>query len=651
ATLAYRIEKNLSKEEILELYLNRIYFGHGAYGVEMAARAYFGKSISDVTLAEAAILGGLIKAPTRYSPYINIERAKARQHIVLMRMQAEGFITKEQAEEAYKQPLYLSSVRSEKVTPNYFLEYVRKYLEDVYGVEMTYKGGLKVYTTLNRNMQAAAVSSIKAGLREVDKRQGFRGPLDHKDINLKEELQRKDPFNQVVVKKGQIMTATVLSVSPSRAVVKTRGITGALYLADAMWAGKVIDAAGNVVRRSQDLRLTDILKSGDSINVMVKDTAGKEPVFALEQDPLVQGAVVAIEPSTGYIRAMVGGYDFTKSEYNRAVSARRQAGSAFKPVIYAAAMDNGFTPASIIIDEPLVYESEQFGDWKPENYDGKFHGATRLRTALAHSMNIVTIKLLKEVGVENVTRFARKIGIAGPFPHDLTLALGSLSVSPLEMTAVYGVLANGGVRTSPIAIKYILGPDSSVMENNQPHGDRVIEPQTAFLSTSMLEDVVKYGTGWRVKELDRPVAGKTGTTNEYKDAWFVGYTPELVASVWVGFDNVRTLGSGETGSKAAAPIWISFMKRALSEISPFSDADMESEKKPFPVPDGIVTAVIDPVTGLLATNDTEKMVEFFREGTVPSTLSTEFYRDQIMQYKKELEKINADRDRREPSGD
>ncbi len=640
ATLAYRIEKNLSKENILELYLNKIYFGHGAYGVEMAARVYFGKSISDVNLAEAALLASIIKAPSRYSPYSNLDRAKQRQYLVLKRMTDERYITKEQADEAYEQLLYLSSVRYEKYKPSYFLEYIRQYIEDEYGVEMTYKGGLKVYTTLNKNIQLAAETSLKKGLRRLDKRQGYRGPLDHKDIDLKEEM--KKPSTKMAMKEGDIVTGTVLKVSASRAVIKARGVIGKLFLTEAKWAKKLVDSKGNLIKKFRKLRLTDILTAGDIIKVKVKKLSAKGPLFALEQEPLVQGAVVAIEPSTGYIRALVGGYDFIKSEFNRAVYAKRQAGSVFKPITYAAALDNGYTAASIIIDAPLIYESEKYGDWEPENYDEKYHGATRLRDALAYSRNIVTVKLLEEIGVERAIKFARSLGIKGPFPHNLTLGLGSLSVSPLEITSAFCVFARGGTRMTPIAVKYIIGPDGNVIENNLPGGKRAISPETAFLATSMLEDVVRYGTGWRAKALKRPTAGKTGTTNEYKDAWFVGFTPELAAGAWVGFDNMRTLGEGETGSRAAAPIWVNFMKKALEEISPFDMTHLE--KKPFPVPDGIVTAVIDPLTGLLATNETKKMVEFFKEGTVPTVYSTEFYRDLILRQKSELRMFKKEKE-------
>jgi len=637
AILAYRLEKNLTKEEILELYLNRVYFGHGAYGTEMAARTYLGKSVSDINLSEAALLCGLIKAPNRYSPYNNLDKAKERQYVVLKRMEKEGYISKEQAEEAYKQPLYLSSLRQAEEASNYFLEYIRKYLEDRYGIEAVYRGELKVYTTLNKKMQMAAVKSLQRGLRDLDKRQGFRGLLGHRDVDVEKELNEKIPFKKIIMMPGDISTATVLKVSPSRAMVKTSGIIGTLFLSDSEWAKRVIDSRGKVNKKSM---LTDILKPGDIIHVRVKDLTGKEPVFTLEQEPLVQGAIVAIEPETGYIRVLVGGYDFNKSEFNRAIYARRQAGSAFKPIIYAAAMDHGFTPASIIADEPVVYSNKEIGDWEPTNYDKEYNGPTRLREALAYSRNIVTIKLLEKIGVQNAIRFAKAVGIKGPFQYNLTLALGSLSVTPLELTSAFCVFAREGIRMDPIAVKYVADSEGNILENNKPDGVRVINPQTAFLTTSMLEDVVKYGTGWRAKALKRPVAGKTGTTNEYKDAWFVGYTSELAAGVWVGFDNQRPLGNKETGSKAAAPIWVSFIEEVLSILSPFGS---EEEIKPFHIPQGVITAVIDPLTGLLAIEDSEKMIEFFKEGTAPVEYSTELKRILIRKQKK-LPKEMEDRD-------
>jgi len=644
--LASRLEEKLTKEEILELYLNRIYFGHGAYGVEMASRVYFGKSVSDLTLAESALIAGLIRAPSRYSPYNSMKRAKDRQKVVLRRMVQEGYITEQQAMLAYKQPLYLSSAKSRKFRPNYFLEYIRRYLEEKYGVEMTYKGGLKVYTTLNRDMQIAAVDSLREGLRMVDKRQGFRGPLSHRAVEPDKEIRRQSEADKRRLRKGDLLTAIVISVRDSQAIVNAQGVVGKLPLKDARWAKRLINERGEVLKIFTDLRLRDILKVGDVIYVRVEDNTGDVPVFALEQEPLVQGAVVAMEPSTGYVRVIVGGYDFNKSEFNRAINAKRQAGSAFKPFIYAAAMDYGFTPASLIMDEPIRYESDLYGDWEPENYEGRYYGPTRLREALIHSRNIVTVKLLEQLGVGKVIDFAERLGIKGPFPRNLTLALGSLSVSPFELTSAFSVFANGGVRMKPIVVKYILDSSGNILENNEPSGERVISPQTAYLATSMLEDVVRYGTGWRARALRRHVAGKTGTTNEYRDAWFIGYTPELVACVWVGFDNSRSLGEEETGSRAAAPIWVSFMKRALRQISATNGST--GRDRAFTIPDGIVTAVIDPVTGLLATPDSGKMVEFFKEGSVPTLYSTAFYRNLVTLTQRAMRAIRREEGDRTP---
>jgi len=629
AILAYRLEKNLTKEEILEIYLNRIYLGHGAYGIEMAARTYFGKSVQNISLSEAALLAGIIKAPNTFSPYNDMDRAKERQSVVLRKMQEENYISQEQADKARKQPLYLSSLRYGHRAMSYFVEYVRKYLEDKYGFDTVYKGNLRVYTTLDKRMQVAAVKALQEGLKELDKRQGFRGAIGHRDISTEKERKGNATTKELIVQPDDILPGTVISISPSRAIVKARGITGSLLLSDAEWARRVIDTRGNV-KDFKDFNLLKILKTGDIINVKIKaGTMGRNPVFTLEQEPVVQGAIVAIESATGYIKALVGGYDFSKSEFNRAVFAKRQAGSAFKPIIYAAAMDHGFTPSSIIVDGHVVYSNSVSGNWEPSNYDGKYYGPTRLREALAYSRNIVTIKLLEKVGIKNVIKFAEDVGIKGSLPYDLTLALGSLSVTPLEMTSAFGVFARGGTKLDAIAVKYITDAHGNVLENNETGGVRVISPQTAFLTTSMLEDVVKYGTGWRAKELKRPVAGKTGTTNEYRDAWFIGYVPEMVAGVWVGFDDQRSLGKKETGARAASPIWVSFMKEVLSETSPTTDS--------FQMPEGIVTAEIDPFTGLLANDESDKMTEFFKEDSVPKKYTSKSQRDSTKEQKKKFD--------------
>mgnify|MGYP001578777783 CR=1 FL=1 len=608
AALAAKIEKNLKKEEILELYLNKIYFGHGAYGVEMASRVYFGKSVRNITISEAALLAGLIKAPILYSPYNDLAKAKNRQQIVLSRMEEEGYIKRSEKENALKQPIYLSNVRKGIEANNYFIEYVRRYLEEKYGEDMVYREGLRVYTTLNRNAQSSAARAIQQGLRELDKRRGWRGPIDHrKDIDVKKELKSKESVAMVVANTGDISSGLVLKVSEKEAVIKTRGVLGKLKIEDAKWASKVIESKKGKSTFLKDFNLKKILKIGDVVRVGIKTMKGNNIQLTLEQEPQVEGALVALEPETGFIRAIVGGYDFIKSDYNRAEYAKRQPGSAFKPIIYAAAMDHGFTPASIITDEPVVYYGGPKGEWSPENYDHKFYGPTRLREALTYSRNVVTIKLVEAVGIDNVIDFARLLGFQGEIPRDLTISLGSMSVTPLELALSFDVFASGGMKVKPIAIKYIIDSKGRVLESSEPEAEEVISPQTAFLITSMMEDVVKYGTGWRAKALGRPVAGKTGTTNGYRDAWFVGYTTDLVSAVWVGFDDTRPLGPMETGARAASPIWVSFMKNVS-----------DGEPREFTPPDsGIVSSLIDPATGLLSRDEEGAITEYFKEGTEP----------------------------------
>ncbi|MCX5717684.1 MAG: PBP1A family penicillin-binding protein [Nitrospirae bacterium] len=609
-SLAIKMEKNLDKKEILELYLNKIYFGHGAYGVEMASRVYFGKSVGELTLPEAAMIAALIKAPSTYSPYNNLTKSKERQETVLLRMEEEGYIKRSEREKAAKQSLYLSTLRRGIEANNYFIEYVRKYLEEKYGEETVYKGGLKVYTTLDRGMQAAAQKALQEGLRELDKRRGWRGPVEHKDIDVKKEMESRDVYSAAIGGGDDITSGLVLKVSETEAVIKTRGIIGRLSIADAQWAGNLLDSKTKKTTTIKGFNLTKILRPGDIVKVKIKGTKGKEVSLALEQEPEVEGAVVAIEQRTGFIRTIIGGYDYTKSEFNRAIYAKRQPGSAFKPIIYAAAMDNGFTPASIINDEPVTYKGGPKGDWTPENYDHKHYGPTRLREALAYSRNVVTVKLVDAIGVDKVIKFTQNLGLEGDIPHNLSIALGSLSVTPLELCSGYSVFANNGQRMNPLAVKYITDSKGKILESNEPEGMQAISNQTAFLITSMMQDVINYGTGWRIKALGKPVAGKTGTTNEYRDAWFVGYTTGITASVWVGFDDVRPLGSQETGARAASPIWLNFMKYASNIV----------ESSDFSVPEGIVMYPIDPSTGLLSKETLLK--EYFKDGTQPTQFST-----------------------------
>ncbi len=620
AQLAMKLEKELSKKEILEIYLNKVYFGHGAYGIEMASRVYFGKSVGQLTLPEAAMLAGLIKAPSTYSPYNDLVKAKERQEIVLARMEEAGYITASQRAAAKAALPSLSSLRSNTDTYNYFLEYVRQQLEQKYGVEMVYKGGLKAYTTLSKSDQMYAQRALQEGLREVDKRRGWRGPIGHKDLVKEDTKEHKVSFTASA---GDISTGVVMSVGPREAVVKARGLTGKLLLGDALWA---LNSAGKGLKKPESakaFRLTDILHRGDIIWVKFRSIANKNVTFSLEQEPDIEGALVAVEPETGYVRAIVGGYSFTRSEYNRALNAERQPGSAFKPIIYAAALENNFTPASIINDAPVSYPGGPAGEWRPENYDRKFNGPTRLREALAYSRNVVTVKLVEAVGIDKVMAVARDVGIDTNMPRELTIALGSISDTPMELAYTYATFANGGEKMKPIAIKYVTDAQGNVLESNEPEGVESISPQTAFLITSMMEDVISYGTGMRAN-IGRSAAGKTGTSNDYKDAWFAGYTPQLVGCVWVGFDDMRkSLGRGEVGGRAAAPIWANFMRDALAG-DPVED---------FTVPEGIVRLPVDPATGLLVHDEpttilgllqhteTPKIYEFFKEGTQPTTYS------------------------------
>ncbi|WP_297211935.1 MULTISPECIES: penicillin-binding protein 1A [Thermodesulfovibrio] len=574
AYLAMKIERELSKEKILELYLNNVYFGHGAYGVEMASRIYFGKPVNQITLPEAALLAGLIRAPNAYSPYNDLVRAKQRQEIVLERMEKEEFISPQERKRASNQSIHLSSLRISTENYNYFLEYVRKQLEENFDIEKIYKGNLRVYTTLDPHAQISAQRALQEGLREVDKRMGWRGSLGK--VSLKEDTaEEKVAFTP---SQGDIARGTVISVNPNQAVIKARGIKGKLNLQDAQWASKILDPSGKI-KILKSFKLTDILSPGDIVMVRFK-SVGKEILFSLEQEPEIEGALAALDPQTGYIKAMVGGYSFQRGEFNRAVYAKRQPGSSFKPFVYAAAIEKGFSPEDTILDEPISYRTG-LKEWSPSNYDGEFWGEITLRRALAFSRNVPTVRLAETVGIDSIINLAKKAGITSEIPADLSLALGSLSLSPLELTSAFAVFANGGKKIKPIAIKYVTDNTGKIILQNEPQPEEVLSPEVAYTITEMLKDVVAYGTGTRAN-IGRPVAGKTGTSNEFRDAWFVGYTPQLVAGVWVGYDDMRkSLGHGEAGGRASAPIWAQFMKEVLSsrEIQDFQRPEQESPKE------------------------------------------------------------------------
>jgi penicillin-binding protein 1A len=619
AILAWKMEKILSKDEILELYLNQIYFGHGAYGVQAAARTYFGKNVDQLNLAEVGYLAGVPRAPTEYSPYLNPERAKQRQGVVLRRMVDEGFITEDQFRKVYSQDLYFQKLEKEEDIGPYFLEYLRQYLSAAYGDAMVYKGGLSVHTTLNLSMQKAATEALREGLRAIDKRQGYRGPIAHKNPDeLAEERESGvGIMGMATVNEGDVVDAVVTAVDDKGATVVASGQTGRIPPEGMAWAKKRLKGPDlfKDVEVHSNAKPPDILQVGDVVKVKLRrhDPRSKTAVFSLEQEPVVEGALIALDPRTGAIKAMVGGYDFKRSEFNRALSARRQPGSAFKPIIYATAIERGFTPATVVVDSPIVYVDEQQQKvWRPENYESRFYGPVSLREALAHSRNLATVKLLERVGIKNVIEFAKRIGISSSLAPDLSMALGSSSMTLIELTSAFGVFANEGVRSEPIAVLSVTDPAGQVLEEHEPVSNEVMSKETAYVITNMMEDVIEHGTGWRAKVLNRPLAGKTGTTNDFTDAWFVGFAPNIATGVWVGFDDVRSLGDREAGAAAALPIWINFM-RAAFEVLP---------EMTFAIPENIVFAKIDPQTGLLAPEGTENPpIEIFVKGTEPTKVS------------------------------
>lgn len=629
---AFALERNLTKEEILTLYLNNIYLGNGAYGVEAAAESYFNKQVEQLNLAEIALMAGLVKAPSRYSPVNNLQRAKDRQAYVLTQMTELGFVSPEQKEKALRTPLRIQSRESAYFSKApYFTEFIRYQMERKYGKEKLYQEGLRIYTTLDLSLQRVAQKSVAKGLRELDKRQGFRGPLHtYSEKELKELLKKnRRAWNPLL--QNEILEGVILSKDDSKKfyTVWFEGRKGILPFSEMAWALTVKPTPNY---KPQKVKTPgDLLRPGDVVHVRVKETPKKDqpPPLALEQEPLVQGALLCLDPKTGYVKAMVGGRDFSESQFNRAIHSRRQPGSAFKPFIYAAALEKGYTPSTLLMDSPVEYSDPDGGTyWAPKNYDKEFKGPITFRNALAHSRNVVTVKILEDIGVGYVLKFIKKLGIESPVKRDLSVALGSSGISMLEMTSGFAVFANGGERIQPIFIKKIVTMKGEVLEENTPYieieekdeeeepsespplflRERVISPQNAFIMTHLLQGVVQHGTGQRAKVLGRPLAGKTGTSSDYADAWFIGYTPSLLTGVWVGFDDKTSLGINETGARAALPIWISFMGQALQ--------DMPVET--FIPPKGIKLIKVNIETGLPSEESSpETILEAFIDHTVP----------------------------------
>ncbi len=615
AILAYRIDKTFSKEEILYLYLNQIYLGHGAYGVEAAAENYFGKSVSEINLAECAILAGLPQAPSRYSPFRFPERAKQRQIYVLNRMLAGGFINNNQVTEAIDVKLDIKPRRNWYIeqVPIY-TEHIRRYVETKYGKEALYTQGLKIYAAVNIEMQKAARRQIEKGLIDLDRRQGYRGPetnLDPEAVQaFNDELQAAIDTSPLTENTRTRAVVIDIDDSAGTATVRMGDALGKLSIKNMRWARK--PNPKRTMNQARVNRISRVLKIGDVIRVKVgsKNASDETWSVSLDQVPKSQSALLCIEAETGLVKVMVGGRDFMASQFNRAIQSRRQPGSAFKPIIYAAALDKGFTPASEVIDSPIIFK-DNVNDftWKPNNYGKKFYGPTLVREALAKSRNVITIKLLQEIGIDFCIDYARKLGISSELSRDLSIALGSSGVSLLELVNAYAVFANQGYLVQPAFITKIEDRFGNILEEMNPSRERVIDKSTAYMMTSLLESVIKEGTGKKIKALKRPVAGKTGTTNDLQDAWFVGYTPRFISGVWVGNDDGQTLGKGETGSRTAIPIWLGFMDAILKD----------KPVRMFQVPEGVVFTKIDAETGLLPIPESKKTrFECFKEGTVPT---------------------------------
>ncbi len=594
ALLAVEIEKHYSKDKILELYFNQVYFGHGAYGVEAAAQTYFKKSVEQLTLAEAAMLAGLPSAPTRFSPITEPGRARRRRDHVLNRMVEMKVITRAQADAAGQTPFDETLFTRSRTIAPYFVEHVRQALEETYGAYALYNSGLKVYTTLNLKMQRAAEEALVGGLRDLDKARGYRPRVAPTSETTRVRI---GPYTPRV---GDILPGTVLKVKAKSFEVQLGRYRGEISWESIKWTKLATPATA--------------FREGESVLVQVLsvDERRKAVELALEQDPELEGAFVALDPRDGAIHAMIGGYDFERSKFNRAVQAKRQPGSAFKPFVYATAFDRNLTPASIIEDEPITFRfrvGNEMTDWSPENYDRKFRGPTTLRRALENSINVVTVRLLQQVGVEPVIRMARQMGIESDLRPEMALALGVSEVTPLELISAYGVLANGGVRADPFTIRKVTDSQGRILQEHIPEPQAVMRPETAYVLTNVMKGVIERGTATRARALKRPLAGKTGTTSEATDVWFIGFTPNLVAGVWVGYDVKKSLGPAETGGRMALPLWIAFMQRVLPDLPP----------EDFPVPDNVVAVRVNHETGFpVSPEDRGAIQEYFIKGTEPA---------------------------------
>jgi penicillin-binding protein 1A len=605
ALLAFKIEHSLSKDEILELYFNQIYLGQRAYGFAAAAQVYFGKSLNDIGLAEAAMLAGLPKAPSRFNPVVNFKRAKARQLYVLRRMHDLGYISSPEFRQAEKQPIHVKRESQEyAVRADYVAEMVRQAMYERHQ-ENTYTKGFRVYTTVKRLDQEAAYKAVRQGVLDYDKRHGYRGPegfIDLTKSNADREEMLEDAL-QEVADSDDIYGAVALVAEPKLVKAYRKG-------------GEIVEITDNGLKFAQKFLTGKAGASQQHIRPgsLIRIQKNEKGTWQIVQLPQVEASLISINSRDGAIRAMIGGFDFNRSQFNHVTQAWRQPGSSFKPFIYSASLEKGFTPATVINDAPLFFTAAETGseDWEPRNFDGNFEGPLRMREGLAKSKNLVSIRILQAIGVQYAQDYVARFGFdPKQHPAYLPMALGAGSVTPIQMAVGYAAFANGGFRITPYFIKRVEDVKGNILEQSQPvlageKAKQIIDPRNAFLMTSMMQDVIQRGTATKAKQLGRTdLAGKTGTTNNHVDAWFCGYQADLVAVAWIGFDTPRSLGNNETGGHAALPMWISYMGKVLKGIPIAAPAP----------PAGITAAKINPETGLRESNGT--MTEYFLQEQLP----------------------------------
>lgn len=665
--VSFQLEKALTKEEILYLYLNQIYLGSGAYGVQAAAQTYFQKELKKLSLAEMALIAGLPTAPGKFSPLLNPKKAKERQLYVLKRMKDNGYISEADQKKAgaEKVKIFVNDGTEKKMAPH-FVEHIRRYVAQKFGEKALYEEGLTVVVPAAIKYYEYASESLEDGLEEVDQEKGYRGPIaqlnaqeiekfktDQKkevvkelfpfrfltqegSLDLESAIEEFDP-NLEKSLSGKKFKAVVTHIIPEKKVAYAHMGLSQIQIPfeKVQWAYPV----GNPNKKPKNI--TDVLNHGDVIWIKITSNSKDGWKGKLIQIPELQGALYSVDVQTGQILSMVGGYDFEKSEFNRAVQAKRQVGSTFKPIIYSSAIEKGFTPASIIVDSPVVFEDAENGVWRPENYEEKFYGDTTFRQALINSRNIPTIKIVQDVKVSNIIEIAKRFGLEGPFNQDLSISLGSATASLQDMVHAFTTFPLQGKEFVPVLFEKIIDRDGRVLEENagipkelsKTSGDSIanpsnskkdilfpfsptqpgqrLDPRVAYVMTHLMKEVVQFGTAARANVIGRPIAGKTGTTQDFRDGWFIGFSPRVVTGVWVGYDDQRSMGHGETGASTALPIWTRYMQNVLRDY-PNED---------FAIPDGITFVSIDSKTGKRSESP-RSIKEAFIAGTEPGSMKT-----------------------------